>query len=49
VGLMGSVADAALSAGGQIVGVMPRSLAEYFPLGGTTLTSNAVRRLRRSP
>lgn len=28
VGLMGSVADAALSAGGQVVGVIPRALAE---------------------
>jgi uncharacterized protein (TIGR00730 family) len=28
VGLMGAVADAALSAGGEVVGVMPRSLVE---------------------
>lgn len=28
VGLMGSVADAALSAGGQVIGVMPRALVE---------------------
>jgi uncharacterized protein (TIGR00730 family) len=31
VGLMGAVADAALAAGGQVVGVIPRSITELEP------------------
>ena len=38
IGLMGAVADAALAAGGEVVGVIPRHLADYeeVPHGGLT-------------
>ena len=43
VGLMGSLADAALAAGGEVIGVIPRALIER-EIGHTGLTEAPHRR-----